>query len=54
MITLKELYHNPDPLVRLIGKANETNVIIENQEVKGLIGSGAQVSSISGPLSLLN
>ena len=47
MITLKELYHNPDPLVRLIGEANETNVIIENQEVKGLIGSGAQVSSIS-------
>ena len=46
MIALKELYHNPDPLVRLIGETNETNVIIENQEVKGLIDSGAQVSSI--------
>ena len=44
---LKELYHNPDPLFRLIGKANETEVIIENQQVKGLIDSGAQVSSIS-------
>ena len=44
---LKELYHNPDPLFRLIGKANETEIIIENQQVKGLIDSGAQVSSIS-------
>ena len=44
---LKELYHNPDPLFRLIGKANETEIIIENQQVKGLIDSGAQISSIS-------
>ena len=46
-IALKELYHNPDPLVRLIGEANETDIIIENERVKGLIDSGAQVSSIS-------
>ena len=46
-IALKELYHNPDPLVRLIGEANETDIIIENEKVKGLIDSGAQVSSIS-------
>ena len=46
-VALKELYHNPDPLFRLIGKANETEIIIENQQVKGLIDSGAQVSSIS-------
>ena len=45
-IALKELYHNPDPLVRLIGEANETDIIIENKKVKGLIDSGAQVSSI--------
>ena len=44
---MKELYHNPDPLVRLIGEGNETEVIIENEKVKGLIDSGAQVSSIS-------
>ena len=44
---LKELYHNPDPLVRLIGEANETDIIIENEKVKGLIDSRAQVSSIS-------
>ena len=46
-VALKELYHNPDPLFRLIGRANETDVIVENQQVKGLIDSGAQVSSIS-------
>ena len=44
---MKELYHNPDPLVRLIGEANEMDIIIENKRVKGLIDSGAQVSSIS-------
>ena len=46
-MTLKELYHNPDPLFRLIGEANETDVIIENEKVKGLIDSGAQICSIS-------
>ena len=46
-IALKELYHNPDPLYRLIGEPNETSVIVENQTVKGLIDSGAQISSIS-------
>ena len=43
---MKELYHNPDPLVRLIGEANETDIVIENKQVKGLIDSGAQISSI--------
>ena len=46
MIALKELYHNPDPLVRLIGEANERDIIIKNKKVKGLINSGVQVSSI--------
>ena len=46
-IALKELYHNPDPLVRLIGEANEMDIIIEYKKVKVLIDSGAQVSSIS-------
>ena len=41
------MYHNPDPLYRLIGEPNEASVIVENQKVKGLIDSGAQVSSIS-------
>ena len=34
-------------MLRLIGTANKTDVIIENQKVKGLIDSGAQISSIS-------
>ena len=45
-ITLKELYHNPDRLYRLIGEPNETSVIVENQKVKGLIDSGTKISSI--------
>ena len=46
-IAIKDLYHNPDPLFRLIGESNETSVIIEKNKVKGLVDSGAQVSSIS-------
>ena len=41
------MYHNPDPLYRLIGEPNETKIIVENETVKGLIDSGAQISSIS-------
>ena len=44
---MRELYHNPDPLYRLIGEPNEASVIVENQKVKGLIDSGAQVSNVS-------
>ena len=46
-ITLKELYHNPDPLHRLIGEPNEALVIVENQKIKGLIDSRAQILRIS-------
>ena len=42
-----DLYHNPDPLFRLVGKDNETNILVEGQEVRALIGSGSQLSSIS-------
>ena len=41
------MYHNPDPLYRLIGESNETTIIVENEKIKGLIDSGAQISSIS-------
>ena len=51
--TLLDLYHNPDPLVRLIGEPNETSVIIENAQVKGLVDSGAQISSISDKFAKL-
>ena len=50
---LRNLYHNPDPLVWLIGEPNETPVIIENSKVKGLVDSGAQISSISDKFAKL-
>ena len=33
-------YHNPDPLLRLIGPANETTIIVEGQKFLSLIDSG--------------
>ena len=27
----RDLYHNPDPLFRLVGEANETMVVVEDQ-----------------------
>ena len=50
-VALRDLYHNPDPLFRLIGESNETKLIIENKTIKGLVDSGAQVSSISDTLA---
>ena len=43
-------YHNPDPLVRLIGPLNESTVSIEGQKFTALIDSGAQLSGISHKL----
>ena len=40
-------YHNPDPLYRLIGPANETETIIEGVKLTTLIESGAQCLSIT-------
>ena len=37
-------YHNLDPLLRLIGLANEATVIVEGQRFLALIDSGAQLS----------
>ena len=42
-----DIYHNPDPLFRLIGEVNETTVLVEGQETRALIDSGSQLSSIS-------
>ena len=39
-------YHNPDPLLRLIGPANEATIIIEGQQFSALIDSGAQLSTM--------
>ena len=47
-------YHNPDPLLRLIGLANETTIIVEGQKFLALIDSGAQLSTMSRSLAQLN
>ena len=47
---MAEKYHNPDPLLRLIGPANEATIIVEGQEFKALIDSGAQLLTISESL----
>ena len=40
-------FHNPDPLVRLIGEPNETYANVEGLKTKVLLDSGAQLSSIT-------
>ena len=41
-----DLYYNPDPLGRLVGEANESNVIVEGQETRALLDSGLQLLAI--------
>ena len=38
---------NPDPVVQLVGHANEAPVVMDGQEVSALVDLGAQVSTIS-------
>ena len=38
-------YHNPDPLVRLIGEANEASAIVEGEPITSLVDSGLYVSN---------
>ena len=40
-------YYNPDPLHQLIGPRNKINVVVNEELVKGLVDSGAQISAIS-------
>ena len=40
------LYHNPDPLLGLMGEANESIVIAEGQEASALLDSSSQLSGI--------
>ena len=47
-----EKYHNPDPLVRLIGLANEAVILVEGQEFPALIDSRAQLSTMLQALKL--
>ena len=43
----KDQYYNPDPLARLIGKSNESMIIIDGKQCTALIDSGAQVMTIT-------
>ena len=44
---MADRYHNPDPLIRLIGPVNESTVLLEGKEYPALLDSGAQPSGIS-------
>ena len=46
-------YYNPDPMVRLIGEANESMIQVNDHVVKALIDSGAQVSTMAEGLAQL-
>ena len=48
-ITLKAIrkeYRNPDPIAQLVGKANETHIIVNDVECLALLDTGAQISTI--------
>ena len=47
LLRQSDLYHNLDPLHRLVGEGNETTVLVEGQKARALIDSGSQLSSIS-------
>ena len=40
-------YHNPDPLLRLIGASNEATMIVDGHEYPALINSGTQLTQMS-------
>ena len=44
------LFLNPDPVVQLVGCANEAPVVVDGCEVTALVDLGAQVSNISARL----
>ena len=45
--SIREEYHNPDPITRLVGRLNEACILIDEVECLALIDSGAQISTIS-------
>ena len=46
-VKMADRYHNPDPLIQLIGPVKESTVILEGKEYPALLDSGAQPSGIS-------
>ena len=47
----KSRYYNPDPLFRLIGEANETEVVLNQTKLKALVNSGSQISTVTETLA---
>ena len=45
--TIHDRYHNPEPIVRLIGKRNESKIIVDGKEYPGFLDAGAQMSTIT-------
>ena len=48
----EEQCYNPEPISRLIGRTSETPVQIGGREVKALVDTGSQISSITLTLAL--
>ena len=46
-VNMADRYHNPNPLIQLIGPVNESVIILEGKEYPALLDSGAQPSGIS-------
>ena len=40
-------YYNPDPLARLIGRSNESTIVLDGEQYTALIDSGVQVTTIT-------
>ena len=40
-------YHNPTPLVCLIGHANEATVVVKGVEMTALVDTGSQISALT-------
>ena len=49
----KSQYHNPDPLFRLIGEANETEVVLNQTKLKALVDLGSQNLTLKETLAKL-
>ena len=43
----KSRYYNPDPLLRLIGEDNETEIELDKTKVKALADSSSQISTVT-------
>ena len=39
--------HSPEPLMHLLGCANETGVVIEGVEMTALVDTGSQISALT-------